>query len=141
MSTIKHAHHEFDVDQPGRDSYKHRAAGASEVLVSSARRWALMHESRSAPEPGLDELLRQLQRVDLVLVEGFKQQAHAKLQVIAPGSIDAAPLEHNRGLLAFACRDPAQAPDFARTSNKPIFACNDVAGVADFIDSQAQSWP
>ena len=75
VSTIKHAHHNFDLDQPGKDSYEHRAAGAEEVLVASANRVALMRELRGAPEPSLDELLRLLKDVDLVLVEGFKRDA------------------------------------------------------------------
>ena len=141
ISTIKHAHHEFDVDQPGRDSYKHRAAGAREVLVSSARRWALMHETGDGCEPGLDELLAKLQYVDLVLVEGFKQQAHAKIQVIAPGVADNFSLKENAGLLAFACANPAEAPEFARASNKPIFSRDDIIDVADFIFEHAQTWP
>src|SRR3546814_2906558 len=81
VSTIKHAHHDFDVDQPGKDSYRHRAAGASEVLISSARRFALMRELRGEPEPGLAELLARLTPVDLVLVEGFKREAHPKIEV------------------------------------------------------------
>lgn len=81
VSTIKHAHHEFDVDQPGKDSHRHRQAGASEVLISSGRRFALMHELRGAPEPTLDELLTRLSPVDLVLVEGFKTSAHPKIEV------------------------------------------------------------
>src|SRR5215470_7576351 len=81
VSTIKHAHHAFDVDQPGKDSHTHRAAGATEVLVSSANRFALMHELRGQPEWALDALLEKLSQVDLVLVEGFKTQAHPKLEV------------------------------------------------------------
>ena len=81
ISTIKHAHHAFDVDQPGKDSYVHRAAGASEVLVASSQRFALMHELRGAPEPPLGELIARLAAVDLVLVEGFKADAHPKLEV------------------------------------------------------------
>lgn len=81
VSTVKHAHHEFDVDQPGKDSWEHRQAGAQEVLVASAARWALMHEHRDAPEPGLSELLTRLSPVDLVLVEGFKREAHPKIEV------------------------------------------------------------
>jgi molybdopterin-guanine dinucleotide biosynthesis protein B len=81
VSTIKHAHHEFDVDQPGKDSYRHRQAGASEVLISSGRRFALMHELRGAAEPTLDDLLARLSPVDLVLVEGFKTSAHPKIEV------------------------------------------------------------
>ena len=81
VSTIKHAHHQFDVDRPGKDSFIHREAGAREVLISSANRWALMHELRGAPEPDLASLLRHLGPVDLVLVEGFKRDPHAKLEV------------------------------------------------------------
>ncbi|MGB6327198.1 MAG: molybdopterin-guanine dinucleotide biosynthesis protein B, partial [Methylocella sp.] len=71
VSTLKHAHHAFDVDQPGKDSYLHREAGAREVLVASSRRFALMHELRGAEEPGLAELLRRMSPADLILVEGF----------------------------------------------------------------------
>lgn len=81
VSTIKHAHHEFDIDKPGKDSYRHREAGASEVLISSARRYAIMHEHRGAAEPTLEELLARLSPVDLVLVEGFKKSGHAKIEV------------------------------------------------------------
>lgn len=81
VSTIKHAHHEFDVDKPGKDSYRHREAGASEVLISSAKRYAIMHELRGAAEPTLEELLARLSPVDLVLVEGFKKSGHAKIEV------------------------------------------------------------
>jgi molybdopterin-guanine dinucleotide biosynthesis adapter protein len=81
VSTLKHAHHEFDVDRPGKDSFEHRAAGAQEVLVSSARRLALMRELRGVAEPSLADLLRMLAPVDIVLVEGFKRAAHAKIEV------------------------------------------------------------
>jgi molybdopterin-guanine dinucleotide biosynthesis adapter protein len=81
VSVIKHAHHEFDVDVPGKDSWVHRQSGASEVLVSSSRRWALMHELRGAAEPRLQELLAKMAPVDLVLVEGFKREPHRKIEV------------------------------------------------------------
>jgi molybdopterin-guanine dinucleotide biosynthesis protein B len=81
VSVIKHAHHNFDVDVPGKDSWVHRQSGATEVLVSSARRWALMHELRQASEPRLPELLAKLSRVDLVIVEGFKSEPHRKIEV------------------------------------------------------------
>jgi molybdopterin-guanine dinucleotide biosynthesis protein B len=81
ISVIKHAHHNFDVDVPGKDSWVHRQSGATEVLVSSARRWALMHELREASEPRLPDLLRKLSRVDLVVVEGFKSEPHRKIEV------------------------------------------------------------
>lgn len=81
VSTIKHAHHVFDIDQPGKDSFRHREAGAREVLIASATRWALLHELREADEPDLDMLLTKLTPVDLVIVEGFKRHAHMKLEV------------------------------------------------------------
>src|SRR5262249_37306304 len=81
VSTLKHAHHAFDIDQPGKDSYAHRMAGATEVLVSSQNRFALMHELRGAPELTLNELLAKLSPVDLVIIEGFKREPHPKLEV------------------------------------------------------------
>jgi molybdopterin-guanine dinucleotide biosynthesis protein B len=81
VSVIKHAHHAFDVDVPGKDSWKHREAGAAEVLVSSSQRWALMHELRGAGEPRLPELLAKMSPVDLVVVEGFKREPHRKIEV------------------------------------------------------------
>jgi molybdopterin-guanine dinucleotide biosynthesis adapter protein len=81
VSTLKHAHHTFDFDQPGKDSYTHRDAGATEVLVASSTRWAIMHELRGADEPRLVDLLPRLSPVDLVLVEGFKSEAHVKIEV------------------------------------------------------------
>jgi molybdopterin-guanine dinucleotide biosynthesis protein B len=81
VSTVKHAHHEFDVDVPGKDSWEHRQAGARQVLVASERRWALMSELRGAPEPPLADLLAKLDPVDLVLVEGFKRDVHPKVEI------------------------------------------------------------
>jgi molybdopterin-guanine dinucleotide biosynthesis adapter protein len=81
VSVIKHAHHEFDIDVPGKDSWRHRQAGAEEVLVSSSNRWALMHELRGAREPRLPQLLAKMSRVDLVIVEGYKSEPHRKIEV------------------------------------------------------------
>ena len=81
VSVIKHAHHQFDVDVPGKDSWRHREAGSAEVLVASSNRWALMHELRGAEEPRLPELLGKLSAVDLVVVEGFKREPHRKIEV------------------------------------------------------------
>jgi molybdopterin-guanine dinucleotide biosynthesis protein MobB len=86
VATIKHAHHAFDIDQPGKDSYVHRMAGATEVLVTSAHRWALMHENRGAPEPTLADLLTKLSPVHIVLVEGFKRDSHPKLEIHRPSN-------------------------------------------------------
>ncbi len=84
VSTVKHAHHDFDLDRPGKDSFRHREAGAAEVMVASATRWALLHEL-DGPEPSLAELLARLAPVDLVLVEGFKHDAHPKIEVFRAG--------------------------------------------------------
>lgn len=81
VSTLKHAHHGFDLDQPGKDSFMHRTAGATEVIVASARRWAILHELRDEPEWGLAALVAKMSPVDLVLVEGFKRDAFPKLEI------------------------------------------------------------
>ena len=94
VSTVKHAHHGFDLDQPGKDSYLHREAGAREVLISSGRRWALLHEL-DEPEPSLGELLLRMAPVDLVLVEGFKSNPHPKIEVFRP-SLGQTPLWPDR---------------------------------------------
>jgi molybdopterin-guanine dinucleotide biosynthesis protein B len=86
VSTVKHAHHAFDVDRPGKDSFEHRQAGARQVLVGSSQRWALMTELRGAPEPPLRELLSHLSPVDLVIVEGFKFDQHPKIEVHRGGN-------------------------------------------------------
>ncbi len=81
VSTIKHAHHAFDIDQPGKDSFRHREAGAKEVMVSSANRWVLMHENRGDTEPSPEELITRMSPADLILIEGFKTWPHPKLEV------------------------------------------------------------
>ena len=104
VSTVKHAHHGFDMDRPGKDSHRHRAAGAREVLVSGGARWALLHEL-DGPEPTLPELLRHLAPVDLVLVEGFKTSPHPKIEVFRP-SLGKSPLWPGRtDILAVASDD------------------------------------
>jgi len=126
VSTVKHAHHSFDVDHPGKDSYRHRAAGASEVLLASRNRIALMRELRATEEPPLADLLKQLQPVDLVLVEGYKRDRHPKIEahrtatgqpLIAPGD------ETIR----------AVASDSAPEVDRPLFHLDDTKRVADFI--------
>ncbi|HHS89632.1 MAG TPA: bifunctional molybdopterin-guanine dinucleotide biosynthesis adaptor protein MobB/molybdopterin molybdotransferase MoeA [Rhodobacteraceae bacterium] len=127
VSTVKHAHHSFDVDQPGKDSYRHRAAGAREVLLSSRRRWALMHENSGANEPPLAELLAKIEPVDLVLVEGFKRDGHAKIEAFRA--------ETKNPLIA--PDDPtvcAVASDVALEAlSVPLFDLNDTAAIADFV--------
>jgi molybdopterin-guanine dinucleotide biosynthesis protein B len=135
VSTIKHAHHAFDVDQPGKDSHTHRLAGASEVLVSSAKRWALMHELRGEAEPMLRDLVTRLSPVDLVIVEGFKTQTHPKLEVhrSAVGKPLLYPNDPNIVAIASDVR-PAD-------TSLPFAALNDVEGVADLVDELARPWP
>jgi molybdopterin-guanine dinucleotide biosynthesis protein B len=126
VSTIKHAHHAFDVDQPGRDSYRHRAAGATEVLLASGKRFALMHELRDAPEPSLDALLSRLSPVDLVLIEGYKAAPHPKIEayraaagnsLIAPGDATIR----------------AVASDVPMELDRPVFDLDATRAIADFL--------
>jgi molybdopterin-guanine dinucleotide biosynthesis protein B len=84
VSTIKHAHHAFDIDRPGKDSFRHREAGATEVLIATSARWALMHELRDSPEVPLEDLIARMARVDLLLIEGFKAHAHEKIEIHRP---------------------------------------------------------
>jgi len=127
VSTIKHAHHKFDVDRPGKDSYRHREAGAHEVLVSSANRWALMHEHRGAAEPGLDELLTRLSPVDLVLVEGFKGEHHAKIEVHRRETSKPLLAPQDDNVIALAAD---WQPDNVTV---PVFALDDIEAISDFI--------
>lgn len=129
VSTVKHAHHTFDVDHPGKDSHRHRVAGATEVLLASRNRFALMHELRDEDEPTLDALLSKLAPVGLVLIEGYKRDAHPK--------IEAHRAETGNPLIA--PEDPtiqAVASDVLLTLHCPVFDLNDTGAVADFILEQ-----
>lgn len=127
VSTMKHAHHGFDVDQPGKDSFEHRAAGATEVMIGSARRWALMHELREAAEPAPEDLIKHMTPVDLLIIEGFKAHGHEKLEVHRPSV--------GKPLL---CRDDprivAVLSDVVLPGLKiPRLDLNDVRVIADFV--------
>lgn len=126
VSTVKHAHHTFDVDQPGKDSHRHRVAGASQVLLSSGARWALMTELRDQSEPPLADLLAQLAPVDLVLIEGYKRDNHPK--------VEAYRAETGNPLIA---REDgtirAVASDTALDIDRVVFNLNATAAIADFI--------
>jgi len=138
ISTVKHAHHDFDVDQPGKDSWQHRQAGATEVLVASDRRWALMHELRGAPEPGLLDLIRHMSPVDLLLVEGFKRHPMPKLEICRP-SLGKMPLwPEDPSVLAIATNEPL--PEAWRNRCPlPVLALDVVGAIADFILANAVS--
>lgn len=136
VSTIKHAHHAFDVDRPGKDSFRHRAAGAAEVLVASAARFALLHEHREAAEPTLDQLLARLTPVDLVLVEGFRNQPHDKIEVFRAdlGKPRLAPQDPH--VIAIAADPPLGEPD---ALGRPCFALADTAALTDFIVARVKA--
>jgi molybdopterin-guanine dinucleotide biosynthesis adapter protein len=127
VSTIKHAHHSFDIDQPGKDSWRHREAGAREVMIASDRRWALMHELRDEPEPPLDELVRQMSPVDLLLVEGFKRHAHRKIEVYRRSL--GKPLLHRDDAFIVAIASDEKLPEFS-VPWLPLF---DAGAIAAFI--------
>ena len=131
VSTVKHAHHAFDVDQPGKDSHTHRLAGATEVLVGSAKRWALVHELRGAPEASLEMLLAKLAPVDLVLVEGFKREAHPKLEVYRAAI--GKPLLHPDDPAIVAVASDAVLP----AARVPVVMLDDVDGIVDILLAQA----
>lgn len=124
VSTVKHAHHSFDVDHPGKDSYRHRAAGAREVLLASRNRFALMHELTDEDEPTLETLLSKLAPVDLVLVEGYKRDGHPKIE--AHRAETGNPLIADETVRAFAA-------DCLLDEDRPVFDLNDTDAIADFL--------
>ncbi|MGD9915890.1 MAG: molybdopterin-guanine dinucleotide biosynthesis protein B [Rhizobiaceae bacterium] len=130
VSTVKHAHHDFDIDQPGTDSFRHRTAGAREVAIVSDRRWALMHELRGEDEPPLAAVLARLSPCDLVLVEGYKREAHRKIEVRRLAAKDTAPR---------TAVDPAivaVAADHAITGERvPVFSLDDIDAIAGFVET------
>ena len=126
VSTLKHAHHSFDVDHAGKDSHRHRVAGASQVILSSGTRWALMSELRGADEPSLDTLLTKLDPVDLVLIEGYKRESHDKIEAHRAAT----------GQPLIAPGDPcivAVASDSAPDCDVPVMHLDDTAAIADFV--------
>ncbi len=126
VSTIKHAHHEFDIDRPGKDSWRHRQAGANEVMVTSSRRWALMHELRGDPEPTLEELAAHMSPVDLLLVEGWKRHPHPKIEVHRPSLGKPLLFPDDPHIVAIAADEPLAAPI-------PLLPLGDPPIVARFI--------
>jgi molybdopterin-guanine dinucleotide biosynthesis protein B len=135
VSTVKHAHHGFDVDQPGKDSHSHRIAGAAEVLVGSATRWALVHELRGAAEPTLGELLAKLAPVDLVIVEGYKREPHPKLEVHRAANGKPLLQPEDPGIVAIASDQPL--PEAA----VPVVDLGDVDGIVEILLRHAASFP
>jgi molybdopterin-guanine dinucleotide biosynthesis protein B len=128
VSTIKHAHHAVDVDQPGTDSHRHRQAGAQEVVLASAGRIAIMQELRGAPEPALDDLLARLTPVDLVLVEGYKREAHPKVEAYREAAGNPLIARDNPTIRAVASDVPLEL-------DCPVLDLNDTAAIADFVQA------
>jgi molybdopterin-guanine dinucleotide biosynthesis adapter protein len=132
VATLKHAHHEFDVDHPGKDSYEHRRAGACEVIVSSARRWVQMHELGDRPEATLRELLERVSPCDLILIEGFKGERHPKLEVYRHAN-ERVPLHPNDDrIVAIASDHPF--PE----AKVPQVDLNDIPAIAEVVCARAE---
>lgn len=129
IATVKHAHHDADIDHEGTDSFRHRRAGAREVALVTGRRWALMHELGDEPEPSLTEILARLSPCDLVLVEGYKREAHAKLELRRKGAKEEAPLAPgDSSIVAIAADVPVLEAGI------PVFHLDDIGAIADFIE-------
>jgi len=131
VATVKHAHHDFDTDQPGKDSWLHRQAGACEVAIVSSRRWAIVHELREEPEPPLAEVLAKLSPVDLVIVEGFKRHAHPKLEVYRAAI--GKPLLHPDDDCIVAIASDAPLPQ----AQVPLLMLDDSEGIANVLEAEA----
>ena len=127
VSTLKHAHHGFDLDQPGKDSFMHRAAGASEVIISSAKRWALLHELREEPEWDMPALVKKIAPVDLVLVEGYKRESFPKIEIYR--AANGKPLLHGEDKFIVAVASDKPLPDV----KLPVIDLNDIDAVADAL--------
>lgn len=130
ISTVKHAHHGFDIDREGTDSFRHREAGAGEVAIVSGRRWALMHELADEEEPALGDILARLAPCDIVLVEGYKRETHLKIEARRRGAREHTPLSANDPNIVAVAADHPQADEVL-----PVFDIDDIAAMADFIES------
>ncbi|CAM5620014.1 Molybdopterin-guanine dinucleotide biosynthesis adapter protein [Mycolicibacterium aubagnense] len=129
VSTVKHAHHDFDIDKEGADSFRHRQAGASEVAIVSGRRWALMHELRGEEEPKLADILERLGPADIVIVEGYKRENHFKIEARRTGAKDRTPLAPSDPSIVAVAADHPQVNE-----TLPVFDLDDIASIADFIE-------
>ncbi|MEM5473651.1 molybdopterin-guanine dinucleotide biosynthesis protein B [Hoeflea sp. AS60] len=128
VATVKHAHHLFDIDHDGTDSYRHRQAGAGEVAIVSGRRWAIMHELGEEQEPSLNDILARLSPCDLVLIEGYKRESHPKIEARRLAAADRAPVPD----IDASIRAIAADHDIA-DADVPVFALDDIAAIADMI--------
>ncbi len=136
VSTVKHAHCNFDIDRPGSDSFLHRQAGAQQVLLASSKRWALMNELRDQPEPELDDLLKHLEPVQLVLIEGFKMSDHPKIQVVRPQHTTERLPEEAQPIVAIASDATINPADYG--CKGPCLPLNDIDSIGLFIADYCQ---
>ena len=127
VSTMKHTHHNFEIDRPGKDSFRHREAGANEVLLGSSKRWVLLHEVRDGSEVEIEDLIKRMTPVDLLLIEGFKSEKHAKIEVHRP-ALGSPLLCHDDPTIVAVASDQALAD-----VTVPVLDLDNVAGIADFI--------
>ncbi|MEE8392935.1 MAG: molybdopterin-guanine dinucleotide biosynthesis protein B [Rhodospirillales bacterium] len=127
VSTIKHTHHGFDIDKPEKDSYKHRKAGAREVLVTSSTRWALMHELHENPEENVEAMIARMGPVDLLLIEGFKEHGHPKMEIHRPSVSRPLLCKEDPNIVMVASDEPLGEVSL------PVLGLDDIAGIADFI--------
>ncbi len=134
VSAIKHTHHAVDLDQPGKDTYRHRASGAVQVALASSARWAVMTELRETPEPTLDDLVSKLDPVDLVLVEGFKKHGHPKVEAHRDATGKGLLAREDAAITAVATANPESA--VVAGLSIPLLSLDDPAGVADYILKQ-----
>jgi molybdopterin-guanine dinucleotide biosynthesis protein B len=133
VSTLKHAHHDVDLDEPGKDTFRHREAGAHEVILATGRRWALLHELRDQAEPSVSDLLHYLQPVDLVLVEGWKTGHYPKLEIWRPVAEDKLPrFPTDPTIIAVAC-DPLLDPASYGRPDLPVLPLDDLNRISDFV--------
>lgn len=128
VHSVKHAHHDFDIDVPGTDSYRHRAAGATEVAIVSAHRYAVLHELRGAEEPSMQEVLARLSPADLVLIEGYKREPHPKIECLREGVKGERLSDHDPSIVALASDRPLAG------ERLPVLAIDDIRAIADFIE-------
>ena len=135
VSTMKHTHHDFDMDHPGKDSYRHREAGAREVLLTSRKRWALLNELRDEPEPDMGELIAKMAPVDILLIEGFKSHAFPKLEINRPSNGKACICLKDESVVALATDEPVGGVEI------PQLDLNDVDAIAAFIVDYLQATP
>lgn len=131
VSTVKHAHHGFDIDREGADSFRHREAGAVEVAIVSGRRWALMHELRGDEEPSLDEIVARMAACDLILVEGYKREPHRKIETRRLAARETTPIAPSDPTIVAVAADHA-----VDTGVLPVFALEDIAAMADLVERE-----